>query len=158
MKKYWTKARPKPRRANFKSFNSVSYVKDLIWNFPVSFASIFLVGWLRPLCTDHPSRSPTTLAPLIPWNPQCSSGFSQLHAMASSGLPSQGLHVETAQPHIAWPHWLSLTVEKNYISPFSSILYNSKAETTWITLPSSPAWLGRFWSPRVTLQQFLLIP
>lgn len=62
MKKYWTKARQKPSRANSKSCSSISAVKGLRWLLPSSFAdpSCVFLSWFAPtLYCSSPCRDLT---------------------------------------------------------------------------------------------------
>lgn len=67
MRNYWTKARPKSSRTNFKSCNFWCDIKGLRWLYPASFAAcstlLFLGQVLLHLCSS-------------PWQKFCGSGFS----------------------------------------------------------------------------------
>lgn len=65
--------------------------------------------------------------------------FAQLHAMAyQSFLSPQGLQADSPATYLVWDS-LFETVEEDSVTPFLVHPNDSKAGTTWTTLPSSLA-------------------
>lgn len=131
IRQYQTKAKPKSNRASTKSSLSVQYLRP---NFK----------WLRWLCpSSSASHSISSSAGSI----SCASLWQGSHGTGISNIletpletrfhchmmGSQGLHLGTVLPHVAWPPWLSETDEEEamihlILSP--SCLYTGTADDT----------------------------
>lgn len=125
MRKYSTKVRPKPRKANPKSCSSTSGAKGLG-------CSTLPAPWLQTLLSLGGCSTPCLSSPRAYlshlWHFQhpevCTAtqaSRSQLHITASQGLPG-----EIPPPCNAWLRWLSKTVEEEPITLCSGTLMSPK--------------------------------
>lgn len=136
MKKYWTKARPKPSRANSKTYNSISDVKGLDDSaFPALLTAVCFspLSWLVPVpvCSSPWQGSYGSGMSNILWSPR----WSRLHIHSLMQWPlMQGLHCHTTCCVSGFPYSWKKIPQLLY----SCIFDYSKAKLMW-TAP--PVWL-----------------
>lgn len=120
--KYCNKDRPKPWRTYFKSCNSMSDVKGLIWHHHSGFAySSTLLSWFHFLSIILLGIYPKALASPTSQGLHNNTGsLSQLHTMAYEGFQ------ENIPLPLFWPPQLSLTTEEHSTAHLLYILHKSK--------------------------------